>query len=83
MRRMMVGGAALYITGLVLLATAYGLTGVILDAGVAIGATLACTGSALALAAAPRPVPLAVRSTVLGLVSAAGSVGAMVAVPVG
>ena len=83
MRRMMVGGAALYITGLVLLATAQGLTGVILGAGVAIGAALACNGSALALAAASRPVPLAVRSTVLGIVSAAGSVGAMVAAPVG
>ncbi len=83
MRRLMVGGALLYTLGLVLLATASGLLGVMLGAGVAIGAALACTGSALALAAASRPVPLAVRSTVLGIVSAAGSLGAMLAAPLG
>jgi predicted MFS family arabinose efflux permease len=83
MRRLMVGGALLYTLGLVLLATAGGFLGVMLGAGVAIGAALACTGSALALAAASRPVPLAVRSTVLGIVSAAGSLGAMLAAPLG
>jgi predicted MFS family arabinose efflux permease len=83
MRRLMVGGAALYTLGLELLATAGGLIGVVLGAGVAIGAALACTGSALAMAAASRPVPVAVRSTVLGIVSAAGSIGAMIAAPIG
>ena len=83
MRRLMVGGALLYAMGLALLATAGGLAGVMLGAGVFIGAALACNGSALALAAASRPVPLALRSTVLGIVSAAGSVGAMVAAPFG
>lgn len=83
MRRLMVGGALLYALGLVLLASAGGLLGVMLGAGVLIGAALACNGSALALAAASRPVPLALRSTVLGIVSAAGSVGAMVAAPLG
>jgi predicted MFS family arabinose efflux permease len=83
MRPLMVGGALLYIVGLVLLATAQGMTGVMLGAGVAIGAALACNGSALALAAASRPVPAAVRSTVLGIVSAAGSLGAMLAAPIG
>jgi MFS family permease len=75
MRRLMVGGALLYTLGLVLLATAQGLTGVVLGAGVAIGAALACNGSALAMAAASRPVPVALRSAVLGIVSAAGSLG--------
>lgn len=83
MRRLMVGGALLYTLGLVLLASANGLVGVMLGAGVAIGAALACNGSALALAAASRPVPLAVRSTVLGIVSAAGSLGALLAAPLG
>jgi predicted MFS family arabinose efflux permease len=83
MRRLMVGGALLYIVGLVLLATTTGLTGVMLGAGLAIGAAMACNGSALALAAASRPVPVAVRSSVLGIVSAAGSLGAMIAAPVG
>ena len=83
MRWLMVGGALLYALGLALLASAGGLVGVMLGAGVFIGAALACNGSALALAAASRPVPLALRSTVLGIVSAAGSVGAMVAAPLG
>lgn len=83
MRRLMVGGALLYILGLVLLATASGLVSVILGAGLAIGAAMACNGSALALAAVSRPVPVAVRSTVLGIVSAAGSLGAMLAAPLG
>ena len=83
MRRLMVGGALLYILGLVLLATTSGLTGVVLGAGVCIGAALACNGSALAMAAASRPVPVAVRSSVLGIVSAAGSIGAMIAAPIG
>jgi predicted MFS family arabinose efflux permease len=83
MRRLMVGGALCYILGLVLLATTTGLLGVVLGAGVCIGASLACTGSALAMAAASRPVPVAVRSSVLGIVSAAGSLGAMIAAPIG
>lgn len=83
MRRLMVGGGLLYILGLVLLATANGLTAVMLGAGIAIGAALAANGSAMAMAAASRPVPAAVRSSVLGIVSAAGSFGAMVAAPIG
>jgi len=83
MRRLMVGGALLYALGLALLAAAQGLLAVVLGAGVAIGAALACNGSALALAAASRPVPAALRSTVLGIVSAAGSLGAMLAAPIG
>lgn len=83
MRRLMVGGALLYIVGLVLLATSSGLVTVMLGAGLFIGAAMACNGSALALAAASRPVPVAVRSTVLGIVSAAGSLGAMLAAPIG
>jgi MFS family permease len=70
MRRLMVGGALLYTLGLVLLATASGLLGVMLGAGVAIGAALACTGSALALAAASRRSLALQRGA--GIVSAAG-----------
>ncbi len=83
LRRLMVGGALLYVLGLVLVATTTGLMGLVLGAGLCMGAAMACNGSALALAAASRPVPVAVRSVVLGIVSAAGSLGAMVAAPVG
>ncbi|NUT16005.1 MAG: MFS transporter, partial [Cupriavidus sp.] len=66
-RPLMMAGSLLYVVGLVLLATAHSLVGVTLGAGVAIGASMACTGSALAMAVAARPVPAALRSTVLGL----------------
>ncbi len=82
-RPLMVGGAALYALGLVLLATAQGMGAVLLGGGLAIGASLAATGSAFALAVAARPVPAASRSMVLGFVSAAGSVGALIAAPIG
>ncbi len=83
LRRLMVGGALLYVLGLVLLATTTGFAGVMLGAGICMGAAMACNGSALALAAASRPVPVAVRSAVLGIVSAAGSLGALFAAPLG
>lgn len=82
-RPMMVAGAACYIAGLVVLATAQGLIGVSMGAGVLIGAALACTASAMALAVAARAVPVAIRSTVLGMVTAAGSIGSAIAAPLG
>ncbi len=82
-RSLMVGGSLLYICGLILLATAHGLISVILGAGVAIGAAMACCGGAMSMAVAARPVSAAMRSTVLGIVSGAGSLGAMLAAPVG
>jgi predicted MFS family arabinose efflux permease len=57
--------------------------GIMLGAGVLIGTALACTANGIALAVASRPVPAAVRSTVLGAVSAAGSLGALLAAPLG
>ena len=65
------------------LATATGFSGVLIGAGLLIGPALACIGSGIALAVASRPVPVALRSTVLGLVSAAGSIGAVIAAPIG
>ncbi|HYC65068.1 MAG TPA: MFS transporter, partial [Reyranellaceae bacterium] len=82
-RPMMVGGAISYVAGLLLMAMADGLVGVIVGAGVLIGVALACNASAIGLAVASRAVPLAIRSTVLGIVTAAGSLGAVIAAPVG
>jgi len=82
-RPLMVGGAVLYTAGLVVLATAHGLPGVVMGAGVLIGAALACTASAMALAVAARAVSAQRRSSVLGLVTAAGSLGSVVAAPLG
>jgi predicted MFS family arabinose efflux permease len=57
--------------------------GVILGAGLLIGAALACTASAMALAVASRAVPPAIRSIVLGIITGAGSLGALAAAPLG
>ncbi len=82
-RRLMMAGATCYLAGLLVLATARGMIGVTVGAGVLIGAALACTASAMALAVAARAVPARIRSTVLGLVTAAGSLGSVIAAPMG
>lgn len=82
-RPIMLAGGALYVAGLLLLANARGIVGVILGAGVFIGIALACTASGIALAVGSRAVPTAVRSMVLGLITAAGSLGALLSAPIG
>lgn len=82
-RTVMVTGGLLYVLGLACLAMAQGMVMVTLGAGVLIGVALACNASSIANSVASRAVPPAVRSTVLGLVSAAGSLGAMLAAPIG
>jgi predicted MFS family arabinose efflux permease len=82
-RPIMMAGALLYIAGLALMASAQGLLSVMLGAGVLIGTSLACTAAAIAMSVAARAVPAAVRSTVMGMVSAAGSLGALLSAPIG
>jgi MFS family permease len=82
-RPVMLAGAVFYVAGLLLLASAHGVVAVMLGAGVCIGIALACTASGMALAVGSRAVPTAVRSIVLGLITAAGSLGALLAAPIG
>jgi MFS family permease len=82
-RPIMLAGAGLYVAGLLLLANAHGLAGVMLGAGVFVGIALACTASGIALAVGSRAVPAAMRSMVLGLITAAGSLGALLSAPMG
>jgi predicted MFS family arabinose efflux permease len=82
-RPVMLSGAALYCAGLLLLSGAHGIVSVMLGAGVLIGLALACTGSAVALAVASRAVPATTRSFVLGAVTGAGSLGALLSAPIG
>jgi predicted MFS family arabinose efflux permease len=82
-RAIMMIGAVLYVAGLALMAGAQGLLSVMLGAGVLIGTSLACTAAAIAMSVAARAVPASVRSTVLGIVSAAGSLGALLSAPLG
>jgi predicted MFS family arabinose efflux permease len=55
----------------------------IVGAGVLIGISLACTAAAIAMSVAARAVPATVRSTALGIISAAGSLGALLSAPIG
>jgi predicted MFS family arabinose efflux permease len=82
-RGIMMIGAVLYIAGLALMAGAGGMISVMLGAGVLIGTSLACTAAAMAMSVAARSAPEGVRSTVLGIVSAAGSLGALLSAPIG
>jgi predicted MFS family arabinose efflux permease len=82
-RVIMMAGALFYIAGLSLLAGAQGFVTVMIGAGVLIGTSLACTASAIAMSVAARAVPVMVRSTVLGMVSAAGSLGSLLSAPMG
>ena len=82
-RAIMVPGAAFYIAGLALMATAHGLVSVMIGGGLLIGLSLACTAAAIAMSVTARAVPETVRSTVLGLVSGAGSLGALLSAPLG
>lgn len=82
-RPIMVVGALAYIAGLVLMTTAHGLVSIMIGAGLLIGISLACTANAIAMSVAARAVPEMVRSTVLGMVSAAGSLGALLSAPIG
>jgi predicted MFS family arabinose efflux permease len=82
-RTIMVIGALFYTAGLALMAGANGFLSVMIGGGVLIGMSLACTAAAIAMSVAARAVPATVRSTVLGLVSGAGSLGALLSAPIG
>jgi predicted MFS family arabinose efflux permease len=82
-RTVMMAGVVLYLAGLLTMATAQGFPGILIGAGVLIGTSLACTASAIGLSVASRSVSAEIRSTVLGMVSAAGSLGALVSAPIG
>jgi predicted MFS family arabinose efflux permease len=82
-RSIMVIGSLFYLAGLVLMASAHGFLAVMIGGGLLIGTSLACTAAAIAMSVAARAVPETVRSTVLGLVSGAGSLGALLSAPLG
>jgi MFS family permease len=82
-RSIMVIGALFYVAGLSLMATAHGFVSVMIGGGILIGISLACTAAAIAMSVAARAVPASVRSTVMGMVSGAGSLGALLSAPLG
>src|ERR1700730_11374017 len=82
-RPIMMVGSMLYIAGLALMASAQGLLRMMIGGGVLIGTSLACTAAAIAMSVAARAVPATVRRTGLGIVSAGGSLGAVVSSALG
>ena len=82
-RPLLFRGATLYFLGLVLLSTAQGKIGLILGAGVFMGLAMSCTVSAMANSVASRAVPAHLCSITLGIVTAAGSIGALISAPIG
>ena len=82
-RPVMLFGCAMYAVSMLTLATAGGFLGVLFGAGFGVGIAVSCTGSALAMAITARAVPVALRSNVMGMVSAGGSLGALIAAPIG
>jgi predicted MFS family arabinose efflux permease len=82
-RPVMMTGCAFYLAGMALFASAQGVLGVLLGAGLLIGLALACTASAITLAVGSRAVPGPSRSLVLGAITASGSLGSLLSAPLG
>lgn len=76
LRVTMLAGAAGYVAGLAVMAAAHG-AGALVVSGVLIGIALSCTASSLVMTACARAVSEKSRSKVLGIVSAAGSLGTL------
>jgi MFS family permease len=81
-RPILTSGALLHLAGLALMAAANGFLALLLGGGLLVGASLACTASAMAQAAVSRVVPTEIRSLVLGVITGAGTLGALIAAPV-
>lgn len=77
LRITMMTGAAIYIAGLTVMATAQGAAALSV-AGALTGIALSCTATSLAIAACARSVSAERRTMTLGVVSAIGSLGTLV-----
>ncbi len=81
--RVLVVGAVIYIAGMLLIPLADTPLELYLTAGVLVGIGVATTSFALVMAAFARSVPESKRSMVMGVATAAGSMGQFVFVPIG
>ena len=75
-------GAGAYAGGFVLMATAESGTVLFLGAGVAVGLALACTSFGVMAGAVARLVPPKDRSSMFGIIAAAGAMGQATVVPI-
>lgn len=80
-RYVMLTGVFIYAAGLLLMMVATTALVFTLGAGVCIGLALSCTASSIAMTVSSRSVSAAKRSVTMGAVSAAGSLGLVIASP--
>jgi predicted MFS family arabinose efflux permease len=81
LRPVMIAGVIIYAAGLVVMALSQSALMFTIGAGVCIGLGLSCTGSNLAMNVTARTVSILQRSVAMGAVSAAGSLGLVLASP--
>jgi len=81
LRRVAISGAVLYAAGILCAVFATGPLWLSLGTGPLLGVALSCTAASLNLSAAARAVSEARRSWALGVVSAGGSLGTLIAAP--
>jgi predicted MFS family arabinose efflux permease len=77
----MLGGVLVYAAGLVIMMFTTSALMFIVGAGFCVGLALSCTASSITMAVTSRVVPPAQRSVAMGAVSAAGSLGLVIASP--
>lgn len=80
-RWVMTGGVVIYAAGLVLMMVAPSALVFTLGCGVCVGIALSCTASSMTMTVTSRTVSPAKRSMAMGAVSAAGSMGLVIASP--
>jgi predicted MFS family arabinose efflux permease len=80
-RFVMIGGVFVYAAGLVLMMIATSAPVFTLGAGFCVGLALSCTASSMTMTVTSRVVSVARRSLAMGAVSAAGSLGLVLASP--
>lgn len=81
--RVLVAGAVLYATGLVLMSVSNSAWALDLSAGVLIGVALGCTGFSIVYGVVGRAFPANRRTVALGIAGAAGSFGQFAMLPYG
>ncbi len=82
-KAIMIFGGVLYTSGLLVLSQAQGQWSILIGAGVLIGIAMSCTAASIAMSVSSRVVSDSQRSIILGIVSGTGSIGALIAAPIG
>jgi MFS family permease len=80
-RYVMIGGVFVYMLGLVTMIFSTTALAFIFGAGICVGIALSCTASSMSMTVAARAVSAAKRSVTMGAISAAGSIGLVIASP--